>query len=109
MHARQQRANCCRRRCHRVRFAEVRLHSQLRHPHILRLHAVFEDESYVFLVTEFAEVERGAPAGPALPPPAPLLARQAVGSLAAVTLLGGTQANNPAQHFCPPLTTRAAP
>lgn len=36
--------------------AEVRLHSQLRHPHILRLHAVFEDDSYVFLVTEFAEV-----------------------------------------------------
>ena len=44
----------------RARKAAAR---QLRHPHILRLHAVFEDESYVFLVTEFAEVGRGRQQG----------------------------------------------
>ena len=34
--------------------AEIRLHSQLRHPHIIQLYAAFEDDNYVFMVTEFA-------------------------------------------------------
>jgi len=34
---------------------EVRLHAQLRHPNIIALHAAFEDDNYVFLVTEFAD------------------------------------------------------
>ncbi|KAI7842591.1 hypothetical protein COHA_003695 [Chlorella ohadii] len=33
---------------------EIRLHSQLRHPHIIQLYAAFEDDNYVFMVTEFA-------------------------------------------------------
>lgn len=34
--------------------AEIRLHAQLAHPHIIPLHAAFEDSHYVFMVTEFA-------------------------------------------------------
>ncbi|KAL4424485.1 hypothetical protein ABPG77_006794 [Micractinium sp. CCAP 211/92] len=34
---------------------EVRLHAQLRHPGIITLHAAFEDDNYVFMVTEYAE------------------------------------------------------
>ena len=34
--------------------AEIRLHSQLRHPNIIQLYAAFEDDNYVFMVTEFA-------------------------------------------------------
>ncbi|PRW57075.1 aurora other [Chlorella sorokiniana] len=33
---------------------EIRLHSQLRHPNIIQLYAAFEDDNYVFMVTEFA-------------------------------------------------------
>ena len=33
---------------------EVRLHSQLRHPNVISLHAAFEDDNYVFMITEFA-------------------------------------------------------
>lgn len=38
---------------------EVRLHAQLRHPSIIALHAAFEDDNYVFMVTEYAEGEAG--------------------------------------------------
>ncbi|KAL4451984.1 hypothetical protein ABPG75_007646 [Micractinium tetrahymenae] len=34
---------------------EVRLHAQLRHPSIIALHAAFQDDNYVFMVTEYAE------------------------------------------------------
>jgi aurora kinase len=33
---------------------EIRLHGQLRHPHIIQLHAAFEDATHVFMVCEFA-------------------------------------------------------
>ncbi|PSC70705.1 aurora other [Micractinium conductrix] len=33
---------------------EVRLHSQLRHPNVISLHAAFEDDNYVFMITQFA-------------------------------------------------------
>ena len=33
---------------------EIRLHSQLRHPNIIQLHAAFEDDTHVFMVCEFA-------------------------------------------------------
>lgn len=42
---------------------EVRLHAQLRHPSIIALHAAFEDDNYVFMVTEYAEGEAGGAAG----------------------------------------------
>ena len=33
---------------------EIRLHSQLRHPNIIQLHAAFEDDTHIFMVCEFA-------------------------------------------------------
>lgn len=39
---------------------EIRLHAQLRHPGILRLHAAFEDDTHVFMVCEYAPGGWGA-------------------------------------------------